>query len=349
MTEEKGSIEFEVRYDLRNPLRWRRPWPSVYEQFLRQVESADELGYDVIQLNEHHFSEDGYMPASVTMASAVAARTSKIRIRLAVVILPLKHPVQLAEELAIVDNLSNGRLELLVGAGYRAEEYAAYGIPFDDRGKRMEEALVLLRQCWTEDGFDFDGNYWKLTDVNVQPKPAQSPHPAVVVGGSSLGAARRAARSADGFAPTNFQLLDDWREEMERLGKDWRRALRYALRTAIGGATFTHISEQPDESWQLIREQLHYVVTNYAGWTKQRPGKAHASGETPEDLLTTGAYEVMTPEAAIEQGKTLISEGKRVRLSLQPMLGGIPWDEGQRSLDLVTNVVMPELRAFAQR
>jgi alkanesulfonate monooxygenase SsuD/methylene tetrahydromethanopterin reductase-like flavin-dependent oxidoreductase (luciferase family) len=347
MAETKGTIEFEVRYDLRNPLRWRKSWPSVYGHFLNQVASADELGYDVIQLNEHHFSEDGYMPSPVVMASAVAARTSQIRIRLAVVILPLKHPVQLAEDLAIVDNVSNGRLELLVGAGYRAEEYAGYGIAFDDRGKRMEEALVLIRRCWTEDGFDFEGNYWDVQNVIVQPKPAQSPHPALVVGGSSLGAARRAARVADGFAPTNFELLEHWQHEMERLGKDWESALRYTLRTAIGGASFTHISENPDESWQLIREQLHYIATSVAGWTKQRPGKPHATGETPEDLLTTGAYAVITPEAAIEQGKAMISEGMRVRLSMQPMLGGIPWEEGQRSLDLVTNIVMPQLRAFA--
>ncbi len=303
MAETKGSIEFELRYDLRNPLRWRRPWSELYAHFLDQIERADALGYDVIQLNEHHFSEDGYLPASVTMAAAIAARTSNVRIRLAVVLLPLKHPVELAEELAIVDNLSNGRLELLVGAGYRAEEYAPYGISFADRGKRMQEALQILRQCWTEEGFDFDGQYWSLKNVNVQPRPTQTPHPAIVVGGSSMAAVRRAANYADGFAPTNFALLDDYKKEMELLGKDWRPAMRYALRHAIGGTTFTHIAEDTDASWQRIREQLHYVVNHYASWTKQRPGPAHASGETPEDLLKTGGYTVITPQAAIEQGK----------------------------------------------
>lgn len=349
MTEEKGSIEFEVRYDLRNPPRWARPWNQVYEHFLDQVQCADESGFDVVQLNEHHFSEDGYLPASVTMAAAIAARTSRIRIRLAVVILPLKHPVQLAEELAVVDILSNGRLEVLVGAGYRAEEYSPYGISFEDRSKRMEEALVILRRCWTENGFDFDGEFWNLRDVKAQPKPIQHPHPALVMGGSTLGAARRAARLADGFGPTNFALLEDWKREMERLGRDWRSAMRYALRIAIGGMTFTHLSEKPDESWLRIREQLHYVVSAYAEWTKQRPGIPHASGETPEDLLKTGAYLVMTPEDAVAQGKRLISSNQRVRLSLQPMMGGIPWDEGQKSLDLAREIVMPQLRQFASQ
>lgn len=342
-----GSIEFEVRYDLRNPPKWRRPWNELYAHFLDQVQFAEEKGFDVVQLNEHHFSEDGYLPASVTMAAAIAARTSKIRIRLAVVILPLKHPVQLAEELAVVDILSNGRLEVLVGAGYRAEEYAPYGIEFEDRSKRMEEALAILRRCWTETGFDFDGDYWTLRNVDTQPKPIQNPHPALVMGGSTVGAARRAARLADGFGPTNFKLIEDWQREMERLGKDWRPPMRYALRVPIGGATFTHLSQNPEESWQRIRDPLHYVVTAYAGWGKRHPGKAHATGETPEDLLNTGAYLVMTPEDAVTQGMQMLTEQQRVRLSLQPMMGGIPWDEGQRSLDLATNIVLPQLREFA--
>lgn len=347
MAHEKGSIEFEVRYDLRNPPRWVRPWNEVYSHFLEQVHNADELGFDVVQLNEHHFSEDGYLPASVTMAAAIAARTSRIRIRLAVVILPLKHPVQLAEELAVVDILSNGRLEVLVGAGYRAEEYSPYGIDFDSRSRRMEEALVILRRCWTENGFDFDGEFWTLRNVRTEPKPIQVPHPSLVMGGSTRGAARRAARLADGFGPTNFSLLEDWKQAMEEQGRDWRPQLRHALRTAIGGTTLTHLSVDPDESWLKIREQLHYVVSAYASWTKQRPGIPHASGETPEDLLKTGAYKVITPEEAIEEGKRLIDANHRVRLSLQPMLGGIPWDEGQKSLDLAANVVMPQLRAYA--
>jgi alkanesulfonate monooxygenase SsuD/methylene tetrahydromethanopterin reductase-like flavin-dependent oxidoreductase (luciferase family) len=167
------------------------------------------------------------------------------------------------------------------------------------------------------------------------------------MGGSTVGAARRAARLADGFGPTNFKLIEDWQREMELLGKDWHPAMRYALRVPIGGATFTHLSQEPDVSWQRIREPLHYVVTAYAGWGKNHPGKPHPSGETPEDLLTTGAYLVMTPDDAVAQGKQMIAAKQRVRLSLQPMMGGIPWDEGQRSLDLATDIVLPQLQEFA--
>jgi probable F420-dependent oxidoreductase len=342
-----APIEFEVRYDLRNPEQWARPWNEHYAHFLDQVAWADEHGFDVLQLNEHHFSPDGYLPSPVTVAAAAAARTSRIRIRLAVVILPLKHPVQLAEDLAALDILSQGRLEVLVGSGYRAEEYGAYGVAMERRGARMEEALTLLRRCWTEDGFDFDGEFWSLRGVNVQPKPLQRPHPPLVVGGSSAAAARRAARLADGFAPTNFALLDEWRAEMSRLGKDWQAAARHNLRTSIGGSTFTHVSRDPRASWPRIREQLLYVVNSYAGWTSQRRGPAHVSGNAPEDLLTTPAYALLTPQEAIDRGRALLAEGKRVRMSLQPMLGGIPWDEGESCLDAVVSAVMPALRGPA--
>lgn len=338
-------IEFEIRYDLRNPERWRRPWHEHYAHFLDQVSWADENGFDVLQLNEHHFSPDGYLPSSVTLAAAVAARTSRIRIKLAVVILPLRHPVQLAEDLGILDVISNGRLEVLVGSGYRADEYAGYGISMQRRGARMSEALTLLRRCWTEDGFDFDGEFWSVRNVNVQPRPLQSPHPPLIIGGSSIAAAHRAARLADGFAPTNLALLEEWREEMQRLGKDWQAATRHNLRTAVGGSTFTHISSDPDQSWPLIREQLLYVVNSYAAWTAGRDGPAHVSGTTPEDLLATPAYALLTPDAAIEQGESLLAAGKRVRLSLQPMIGGIPLDEGQRCLEAVVDEVMPRLRS----
>jgi len=344
MSRPDAPIEFEVRYDLRNPDRFGHPWNEHYAHFLDQAAWADEHGFDVLQLNEHHFSPDGYLPSSVTVAAAVAARTSRIRIRLAVVILPLKHPVQLAEDLAVLDVLSNGRLEVLVGSGYRAEEYAAYGIPMRRRGARMEEAMTLLRRCWTEDGFDFDGEFWSLRDVNIQPKPVQHPHPPLVIGGSSIAAAHRAARLADGFAPTNFVLLDEWRAEMTRLGKDWQAAMRYSMRTSIGGSTFTHVSRDPQASWPLIREQLLYVVNNYAGWTSQRSGPAHVSGQTPEDLLATPAYALLSTDDAIDRGQTLLAEGNRVRMSLQPMIGGIPWDEGDRCLNAVVEEVMPALR-----
>src|SRR5438105_653835 len=111
-------MRFELRYDLRNPPQWRRPFEAYYADFLRQVEWADVHGFARVNLMEHHFVEDGYDPSPLTVAAAIAARTKRIKIKLNVLLLTLRHPVQVAEEIALVDIISGGRIEVVFGAGY---------------------------------------------------------------------------------------------------------------------------------------------------------------------------------------------------------------------------------------
>ncbi|MBI2867676.1 MAG: LLM class flavin-dependent oxidoreductase, partial [Chloroflexi bacterium] len=122
-------MHFRARFDLRNPPQWRQPFDRFYAQFLDQVAWLDAHGFDRVSLSEHHFVEDGYLPSPFTMAAAIAARTKRIRIHLSIVVLPLKHPVQVAEDAAVVDILSGGRLDLAVAGGYRNDEFEGYGIP----------------------------------------------------------------------------------------------------------------------------------------------------------------------------------------------------------------------------
>lgn len=340
-----SNFEFELRYDLRNPPGWERPWNEFYGRFLEQVEWADAAGFDVVDLNEHHFSEDGYLPSPVTMAAAIAARTKRIKIRLGVVILPYKHPVQLAEELSVVDNLSGGRLEVILGAGYRGEEYAGFGVAMNERGSRMEEGLEILRRCWDGETFSFEGKHWNLKDVRVTPRPFQRPRPMIVVGGSSVAAAKRAARLGDGFAPTNHALLNSWSEEMVRLGKDPSAAMQFATRAAIGGSIFVHISETPEADWDKISKYVLYVANCNAAWTEQRQlGQHPGAAQTAEELRATGAYVSITPEQAIREAQKAIADGVAAKLRLQPMMGGMPSEIGQSCLELVAKEIIPKLR-----
>ena len=228
-------MRFAIRYDLRNPPEWRRPFEEHYAHFLDQVAWADKHGFETLTLSEHHFSEDGYIPSMFPVAAAVAARTKSIRIVLSLVLLPLKHPVQVAEDGALVDIISNGRLELMLGGGYVNGEFEGYGISIKSRGGRMEEGTEIIKRCWEEEEFSFQGKYWDLKSVRVMPKPVQKPRPPVLMGGSSPAAARRAARLADGFSPTSPRLMKQWREEMARLGKDTQApSLLWTLRARPG-------------------------------------------------------------------------------------------------------------------
>jgi probable F420-dependent oxidoreductase len=187
-------MRFGLVYDFRNPVAWRKPWDEVYQGLLDQIVLAEELGYDSIWLTEHHFVEDGYTPSPVPLMAAIAARTKRVQISTDILILPLYHPVKLAEDIATIDAVSGGRVMLGVGSGYRDEEFAAFGTSRRERGSRMEEGVAVLRGCWADGPFSFSGKHYQYDGIDVTPKPVQKPHPPVWMAATAEPAARRAAR-----------------------------------------------------------------------------------------------------------------------------------------------------------
>lgn len=151
---------------------------------LGQIRLAEELGFDSVWLAEHHKSTYCVVNDTLTYASHVAAVTSRVRIGLGVSVLPLRNPIEFAERVALVDILSGGRLDVGVGRGYSKTEFAMFGVPMGDRRERFEEALDVVLRAWTEDGFDFDGTYYRFHDVALVPKPLQMPHPPVFLASS---------------------------------------------------------------------------------------------------------------------------------------------------------------------
>ncbi|MDQ1361007.1 MAG: hypothetical protein QOJ44_1384 [Acidimicrobiaceae bacterium] len=334
-------MDYELRYDLRNPLAWRRDWVALYADFLDQVEWADAHGFSRVTLSEHHFSEDGYVPSTLTVAAAVAARTKSIRIALSLVLLPLKHPVQVAEDAAVVDIISGGRLELTVGAGYRPAEFAGYGIPMRERPGRMEEAIEIITRCWEEDRFSFAGTYWDLRDVQVQPKPVQQPRPRIVMGGSSKAAARRAARIADGFAANQPEHAAAWREEMLRLGRDPDSQPKTATVPAGVPTNFFLVAADPEAAWDIVGPHALYESNMYVQWTAERGASPYQGAATPGELVANGTYGVLTPDQTVTRIRQHEDRGHAGRLVFHPMMGGMPVALGQEGLQLVVDEVMP--------
>lgn len=332
-------MQFEIKYDLRNPAAWRKPWDEVYAHFLDQVVWADEHGFDTVMLHEHHFSDDGYLPSPFTAAAAIAARTKRIRIRLALVLLPLKHPVQVAEDAAVLDIISGGRLEVVVGAGYVPGEFAAYGISIKQRPSRMEEAIEIIKRCWSEDEFSHEGRHWTLHNVRVMPKPLQKPMK-LIMGASSPVAAKRAARIADGFMAPSPLFVGPWREEMLALGKDPGPAAAEGTPNPPGN--FLHVARDPDAAWKTIGPHALHESNSYATWAAARGGGNYQATEDADVLRASGAYAVMTPSEVVTLGKQIDAGDPRGRLVFHPMMGGMPFALGQESLDLVVNEVMPE-------
>ena len=336
-------MRFGLQYDLRNPPQWRRPFEEFYADFLSQVEWADANGFDHVSLPEHHFAEDGYLPSPLVAAAAVAARTKHMRILTGLTLLPLKHPVQLAEDAAIVDIISGGGLELGVGAGYREAEYDGYGISIRQRPGRMEEGIEIIRRCWTEEEFDFEGRYWRLKGVRVMPKPVQKPHPPIVMGGASPASARRAARIADGYKPISARLLDFWREEMRNLGKD--PGPRPPSDPPQPPRNFLHVARDPKAAWSIVGPHAMHTSNSYAGFAGSLKHAPYAMVTDPDELLPKGADAVMTPEEVVDLGKRMEAADPRgAALVFRPLNSGMPPELGRECLELVAKEVMPHFR-----
>jgi alkanesulfonate monooxygenase SsuD/methylene tetrahydromethanopterin reductase-like flavin-dependent oxidoreductase (luciferase family) len=167
---------------------------EICKNTLEQVKLAEQSNFYSAWISEHHFLEDGYCPSPLILASAMAAVTTSIRIGTAGIILPLYNPIRVAEDSALVDNISNGRLDLGVVLGYRKEEFEGFGIPIKQRPSRMEEGIEIVIRAWTEEGFSFEGKRYRFRNVNVTPKPVQKPHPPVYIGAFEEPAIRRAGR-----------------------------------------------------------------------------------------------------------------------------------------------------------
>jgi len=172
------------------------------DEVIAEAQLAESCGFDSCFFGEHHQDADGFLPSPLIVATAVAARTRTLRVGTSVILLPLHHPVHLAEDAITLDLVSKGRLVIGVGIGYQAADFRAFSVPMDERLARFEESVEILRLCWTGEPFSFRGKHYDLEDVRIMPRPYQKSGPPLWIGASIEAAARRAGRIADGFVGT---------------------------------------------------------------------------------------------------------------------------------------------------
>jgi len=325
-------MDFTLRYDIRAP-EFGAPQADLFEACLDQCEWADRLGFDAVGILEHHGSEDGYNPSPFVLAAAVAARTKRIRIRLTALILPLHDPVRVAEDAAVVDQISRGRLELVIGAGYVAREFAMFGKDLRDRVRLQEAGIEVLKQAWTGQPFDYLG-----ATVTVTPRPYRRPRPPLVLGGSSPGAARRAAALADGFEATMPQFEAVYRDECVRLGVMPAPPRRPGL-----PAMFVHLAEDPEAAWAEIAPHALHETNSYGQWlaAADTPAPYHSVADA-EALRASGLYLVLTPTEFLARARAL---GPDAVLGFHPLMGGLAPELAWSSLKLFERHVLPGLQA----
>jgi hypothetical protein len=324
-------MEIDVIYDMRAP-KFGAPRPALYAAALDQAGWADELGLDLLGLGEHHAAEDGYNPSALILASAMAARTKRIKIRTSILLATLYDPVKLAEDAAVAQNIANGRLLLGIGAGYRPAEHAMFGRKLEDRWRDMGEICAFLKQAWTGEPFD-----WRGRRVWVMPKPEPTPPP-ILLGGGSAAAARRAAHIADGwFPPVEPKLWPPYREECLKLGMPDPGSYPNQ------GPVFLWVDPDPDAAWEWLMPHVLHQLDSYSQWTREaygQPAGPFAGGMTPESVRDSTAYKVMTPDQLLRFAEQL---GPHSVLYLNPLLAGIAPERSWRMLKLFEREVLPHL------
>ena len=215
-------LRLGVVYDFRNPPGSGIETPRLYAEILDQVAWLDGLGLDLVWFTEHHFVDDGYLPSWTPVAGAMAARTARVRFSSDICLLPFTNPVRLAEDLAVLDNLSGGRIELGVGMGYAPHEFRGFGMPLPQRVSRTEEGLEVLRRCFRGDRFSFRGARYQFDDVQIRPGYVQPGGPPLWLAAMSEAGAQRAARFDCHLLPQGprDQVLEPWRQAQRAAGRD---------------------------------------------------------------------------------------------------------------------------------
>lgn len=299
-----------VKYECRNPAALAcMSMAEVYDTALEQIAWIDSLGFPVtINFCEHHGADDAYLPSPMLLAAAAARVTRHVRLQVNVIV-PFSDPLRVAEDVAVLDQLSNGRAEVLLLGGYVASELAMFGIDPMQRGLLMEEMLQTLRQAWSGAPFTFRGRTARVT-----PSPLQRPYPPLSMGGSSAPAARRAAREGAYFIAGVPQLNAVYLEECAKLG----RVPSYQAEMPFG---FLFVSEDPERDWARLAPFCLYETNCYARWQSGTGlDMLFGSALDADQLRALGTYQVVRPERVLEAAARF---ARTDALILHPLISGL--------------------------
>lgn len=322
------------------------PFDVFYQRVLDQVELAEELGWDCFWFTEHHFLlYGGPIPNPAIFMSAAAQRTSRIRLGSAISILPLHHPLQIAEDYAMVDVASGGRLDFGIGLGNTGLDYELYGIAREESRPRLEEAIEIIRNAWAQECFSHAGRFWRFNDVRVYPSPTQRPHPPIWVAGTSPESLGWAGRQGFNIMTVAHAIPP----EVYRPGTDdWRRSLEAGGHDLSNHHCKIHLRVWVDENSERAREVARAAITRYddvskIGRTARVP--VGPDGKYPwDDMLARGRNVYGNPDECITLIRRTMEHYDFDIFSTTFNFGGIPHKEVLKSMRLFAREVMP---AFA--
>lgn len=320
-----------IRFNCVDPVQSGGANADRYRAMVEMAAFADSVGFDLISLEEHHSTHNGWSPSPLMNAGLIVGATERLQILVTALLVPLHDPIRVAEDLAVLDCASRGRVGIVTGLGYRPIEYHLLGKEWQRRGKLLDRALDVMLQAWTGEPFEYEGEV-----VQVTPVPYSDPHPQVWIGGASPAAARRAGRLGLPFYPDKHDA------EIEEI---------YEATCAEHGhqplcmmpppeVSLVHVADDPERWWDLVGEHFLYEATTYSSWQPDgHISSARSLATTVDELKAEGRYRVLTPEECIEKAKG----DPMASFAHHPLVGGTPPELGWQSLQLFADRVLPHI------
>ena len=323
---------------------------DTYQDMLRCLPRAEELGYVSAFQCSHHVQKDSFCPGPLVAMAGAAAVTERMRIGTAVLLVPLYAPLKLAEDVAVIDNLSGGRFVFGVAPGYVSQEFTAHDVPREERVGRFEEALDLMIQAWTGEPFSFEGRYYRVPEGRVTPKPVQSPHPPIWYGVSAPGSLRRAAarRCVQIMSPRHgLAELEDHYRPYEAAAADagWEIPERPVIRQVFVAPTTAEAEAKAAPAVDYLYRVL-YGAASAAGDRVLRRDDGSVIDDPTEVAFATfkDRYIIGDPEFAIHRIRDYQAAVSPSEMICWMHMPGVTGTDAMASAELFASEVMPQFR-----
>jgi probable F420-dependent oxidoreductase len=310
-----------------------------FDETIQECEWAEAAGFESVWLGEHHNHPLLY-PTPLLGLAAIASRTRRLRLGTGVLLLPLYHPLAVAEEAAMVDVISAGRLILGVGAGYAPEEFAAFGVPLKERGSRMDEAIPLIHRLWSEEKVTHEGRHYQVVNATVAPRPLQRPRPPIWFGGWVASALRRAARLGDAWLAGPSATLD----ELAACARLYREAPRPAgsPSTEVAVMRYVFVAESAERARAIAGPAfVRSFEATYFRWP--HPIVKRPAGELTIERLSQDRIILGDPASCISQIERFRNALGLTHLICRFAVSGVPRDAVRGSQELFAREVMPAI------
>jgi probable F420-dependent oxidoreductase len=319
-----------------------------YQEFLAEVLLGEVLGFDSVWLEEHHGVKNHYWPSPLVALAGIATRTERMIIGTDIIVLPFYHPVRVAEDVAMLDIMSQGRFVLGAAIGYKPDEFALYQVPLEKRGARFEEALTLIKLLWTRDEVTFEGEYYQVEGLKIEPRPASDSPPPLWIGGWGTLALRRAARLGDAWLPgptANLTKLLDaqsrYRQELRAINEEPVSKPNPLTREVV-------IAETDARALEVAEKHLLINYRDEYGGGKWNHPLIGAEDSAPVDQLEAigrDRFLVGSPETVIEQLRIFEEAFGVDHLICRLFFPGISHDFIMNELKLLANEVIPAFKS----